>query len=97
MRKWSIRVYDNSRYMDEDEAYTLKETFSTREEAVVRAKRMVDDDLESLDDASEAALLAAYRMSGRDPVVLGPGSPEFSAWDYAKEVARRRTAATGAS
>jgi hypothetical protein len=31
-----------------------------------------------------AALLASYRMFGRDPVMLGDDALPFSAWDYAK-------------
>jgi hypothetical protein len=48
---------------------------------------MVDDDLaEGFTPGMTAeALFAAYRMFGRDPVILGGDGAPFSAWAYARE------------
>ena len=80
-----IRVYENGAYQDEDAAYTLAGEFSPAE-ALAHCRAMVDADLKEayVPDISVEALLSAYRMFGRDPVVLGDDGPPFSAWTYAK-------------
>ena len=94
--KYVVRVDENSHYMDESERHTLGE-FEDAEAALAAAKRIVDDDLNSLYGAGMTAdeLYQNYTSFGRDPFIIsGDGSCQFSAWDYAarrcREICGRR-------
>ncbi len=84
-----IRVYENSSYQDEDEAYFLSGSFDA-EQALAKCREIVDADLREhhKEGVSSEGLLIGYRMFGRDPVILGEGAPEFSAWSFAEERSR---------
>lgn len=74
-----LRIYDNSHYMNEDEAYTTGPYIGT-EAALAKARAIVD----SYVDRSGGGM-AGYRMWGEEPVIIGSPYIEFSAWDYAAE------------
>lgn len=80
-----IRVYENGAYQDEEAVYTLGDDY-TPAEALARCRAMVDADLGEVyaSGMSATELLAAYRMFGRDPVIVGDCDPQFSAWAYAQ-------------
>lgn len=79
-----IRVHENSAHQDEETAYTLGDDY-TPAEAVAKCRAMADADLDEAyaPGMSVAGLLAACRMFGRDPVIIGDCDPPFSAWTYA--------------
>jgi hypothetical protein len=85
-----VIVAENSHYMDEKEHWEAG-TFATLEEAVAKAKQIVDT---SLDEAlaaggSEKEFYEHYVRWGDDPFIrVIDGQQDgvnFSAWDYAKE------------
>ena len=80
--KWTVYVDDNYHYMEADERYSLGE-FDHEEDAVVAAKKIVDDFLDRGYEPGITAesLLDGYKSFGEDPWI--PGS-SFSAWEYAK-------------
>ncbi len=85
-----VRVEENSHYMDESERYTLGE-FEDAESALAAAKKVVDDDLNSLYGAGMTAdeLYRHYTSFGHDPyIVSSDDSCQFSARDYAAERCR---------
>ena len=89
---YEIRVMDNFHYMDEDEAYTLRE-YRTAEEALTKCKAIVDDFLENCTGQHDTVedLYHSYTMFGEDPRIIAcNGAPEvnFSGWGYAKVRAR---------
>lgn len=89
---FKLKVYDNFHYMDEEEAYTTG-SFNTYEEALQRAKEIVESSLrESYKPGmSSAELLTLYRRFGSDPIIIGSvdsNHPGFSAWSYAEEKAK---------
>lgn len=88
-----IRVYENSAFLDEEAAFTLPDEL-TLDEALVHCQKMVDADLNerSSPGMSTAVLLAAYRMFGRDPIILGSKDLPFSAWNYAERRAAEMVA-----
>ena len=86
---YKLFVDDNFHYMDEDERY-LAGTFDSAEAAVVKARRIVDDFLNSAYEPgmSAAELYHSYVGFGEDPFIVSEdGTPDvkFSAWDYARE------------
>ncbi len=90
MMNYIVRVEENSRYMDEAERYTLGE-FTDAEVAISAAKRLVDEDLNSLYRAGMTAqqLYQHYTSFGHDAYIISQDeSCHFSARDYAAERSR---------
>jgi hypothetical protein len=90
MMNYIVRVEENSHYMDESERYTLGE-FTDAEVAISAAKRLVDEDLNSLYRAGMTAeqLYQQYTSFGHDAYIIsGNESCQFSARDYAGERCR---------
>lgn len=82
MPGWRVKVYDNFHYMDEEEAYWLKDEFPDEASAVARAQEIVKECC--VDVAYD---LATYLGFGDDPMVVAPeGHPRcsFSARDFAR-------------
>lgn len=84
---FTVRVRENSHYMDESEAYTIG-PFATYEEAEAACRKIVDDFLAANRKPGQSAdaLFSLYTMFGEDPSVEGKrvGTGGFSAWDYAR-------------
>lgn len=85
--KFRLKIYDNYHYMDESEAYETG-WFATYDEALIEAKIIVDEFLESCwkFGATPSFLLQQFSMFGEDPVIIPnePGEHEsFSAFNYA--------------
>jgi hypothetical protein len=88
---YTVRVWDNFHYMEEDEAYNHG-TYETYEEALAAAKTIVEDSLQECapnpnnpDKLNADELYHRYVLFGDDPGIMGPpGTPHFSAWNYAK-------------
>ena len=87
---------DNFHYQDEDERY-LKGVYPTYAEALQVCQEIVRSDLEHHHEAgmSVEKLYSAYTGFGVDPWIkpTPEGTPRFSAWDYAKELATKMCAA----
>ena len=85
--KYTVFVDDNFHYMDEHKSCMLGE-FEAAEEAVAKAKEIVDEFLSHAYQKGMTAqqLYERYTSFGEDPYIVG-GPPEstFSAWSYAKE------------
>jgi hypothetical protein len=83
---YSVIVYENSHYMDESESYTHGE-FETADDALHAAKKLVDDELNSLftPGMPPEDLYRQFVTFGVDPVIVPTLEEKFSAWDYAKE------------
>ena len=84
-----LYVDDNFHYMDESERY-LSGTFDNVDAALEKARRIVDDYLESAyqPGMSAAQLYHSYVGFGEDPFIRCEGGVpqvKFSAWDYARE------------
>jgi hypothetical protein len=90
MTRYKVMVDDNFHYMDEEERFELG-MLLTAEEAVAACKRIVDEDLDHLNQPgmTAAKLNELYTMFGSDPFIVAvrPNDEivEFSAWKYAKE------------
>lgn len=84
--EWFLKVYDNFHYQDESETF-LRGPYPSGRHALSEARSIVDASRrkERRHSQSVEQLLSRYRSFGEDPVVLGPGEVEFSAWDYAAE------------
>jgi hypothetical protein len=91
---YRVMVDDNFEYMDEDARWELGE-YATFEEAVAASKKMVEDFFSDAEPGQTAKqLYDGYVMFGDDPWIIEFGGAEqaakrFSAWDYAKEHAKR--------
>jgi hypothetical protein len=89
---FSVFVDDNFHYQDEDERY-LKGTYPTYAEALEVCQSIVREDLEHHYEAGMPAekLYSAYTGFGVDPWIkpTPPGVTQFSAWDYARELAAK--------
>lgn len=86
--RYTVRVWDNFHYMEEDEAYDAG-SFDTYEEALARAKAIVEESV-----AHHRYDMAEYCGFGDDPGILCPAGtthPRFSARDYARELCEGRT------
>lgn len=85
-KQWFLRVYDNSHYQDEDAAYQ-RGPYPSASHAIRAARDLVDESLrrELPHAQSVEQLLTRYRAYGEDPMVIGPGDFEFSAWSYAEQ------------
>src|ERR1700751_2453042 len=87
---FELKVYDNFHYMDETKAHN-EGGFNSYEEALVRAKKIVEDSLISQwrEGMTVEELLKAYKSFGEDPAITPTpeGKDSFSAWSYAQEIA----------
>jgi hypothetical protein len=85
--KYSVRVDENSHYMDESHRYSAGE-FEDCETATATCRRIGDDFLAASYSAGMNAdhLLRTYKMFGEDPwISSGDDECKFSAWDYASQ------------
>lgn len=83
-----LRVYENSHYMDESEAYNHGD-YDTYEEALIAAKAIVDDFFEHNWETgiTPESLIGQYCLYGDEPIILPDEHGElesFSARTYAK-------------
>jgi hypothetical protein len=89
---FTVRMRENSHYMDESEAYDHG-TFATYAEVEAACRRIVDEFLAGArkPGIGAAALFEVYTMFGEDPTIdgAGPGGERFAAWDYARERCRQ--------
>jgi hypothetical protein len=86
---YTVFVDDNYHYMDESERYRLGE-FPDCTAAVAACKQIVEEFFSTCDlNTTDAELYHQYVSFGEDPWVKSddPGC-KFSAWDYARELAR---------
>lgn len=87
-RTYEVLVDDNYHYMDEDERYSAG-VFPTYDEALARARRIVDESLLELLEpgATVADLMKNYLLFGVDPWIkpTPEGTDRFSARDYARQ------------
>lgn len=83
--QWFLKVYDNFHYQDESETYT-RGPYPSASHAISAARGIVDASLrkEKRHAKSVEQLLTRYKSFGEDPMVIGPGDFEFSAWTYAQ-------------
>lgn len=88
--KYTLYIRDNFLYQDpwedgSDEA--AGGDFCSLEEAIIRAKHVVDDYLMTGTKGMTAEeLYDSYITFGKDPYIVGgPPHSTFSAWDYAKK------------
>jgi len=85
-----LKVYDNFNYMEEDAVYYEK-GFKTPEEALRRAKRLVELYFEEnwKPGMDYGTVKAMYTMYGEDPVIFSDNNEnvKFSAWNYAEQIA----------
>lgn len=91
---YTVRVWDNFHYMDEEEAYD-QGRYATYDEALDAAKRIVKESV-----LHHRHDMAEYSMFGDDPGIIGPipeGQSRFSARDYARALceAHEKSAETG--
>ncbi|MGM0934592.1 MAG: hypothetical protein ACQEWD_14230 [Bacteroidota bacterium] len=87
-KKFHLRVYENSHYMDESEAYNHGE-YDTYEDALKAAKAIVDEFMKHnwTSGIKPESLVGQYSLYGDDPIILPNehGKHErFSARTYAK-------------
>ncbi len=86
----SYQVYcdDNFHFTDEDERGYIGE-FATAEEAIAKCKEIVQESVEHCrkPGMTAAQIYEAYVGFGDDPFIKGV---EFSAWDYAKQLANAK-------
>lgn len=84
---FTVRIRENSHYMDESEAYDHG-SFATYAEAEAACRRIVDDYLAGAKKPGMSAddLFRSYTTFGDDPSIDagGPDGRPFSAWDYAR-------------
>jgi hypothetical protein len=91
---YRVVVDDNYHYMDEDSRW-VKGEYTTFEEALAVARKMVEDFFHDRNRRHTAKqLYDAFTMMGDDPWIESFGGaaqpPEkFSAWAYAKEYTKR--------
>jgi len=90
MAGYKVLVDDNFHYMDEEHRFEHG-VFPSAEEAVAACKRIVDEDLDQLNQPgmTAAKLYDLYTTFGSDPFVVAVDHNdeivEFSARNYAKE------------
>ena len=93
VKRYTIYVYDNFHYMDEDERYTLGH-YDDCQTAVIACKQIVDEFLAGCDMKMTAEeLFTHYKSFGEDPSIMSDDPTcKFSAWTYAEERCRELTA-----
>jgi hypothetical protein len=86
MPGFELFVDDNYHYMDEESRYKIG-WFESYEEALARAKEIVDEFLESAHQPgmNSKELYKIYVGFGEDPFIVPAGEPHFSGWDYARQ------------
>jgi hypothetical protein len=88
---FTVRIRENSHYMDDSETYDHR-TFATYAEAEAACRRIVDEYLAGAWKQGMSAddLFRSYTMFGEDPAIDAPGpdGKHFSAWDYAQQKCR---------
>ncbi|HYK88702.1 MAG TPA: hypothetical protein VE398_08025 [Acidobacteriota bacterium] len=86
MTGYEVLVDDNFHYMDEESRYKLG-SFATYDEALTKAKAIVDDFLREnySPGMTSKELYEGYVGFGEDPFIIPAGDPRFSAWEYARE------------
>ena len=88
---FTVRVRENSHYMDESEGYTLG-PFANYEAAEAKCRAIVDEFLSANAKSGKSAesLFSVYTTFGEDPSVVGKAPPgaAFSAWNYARRRCR---------
>jgi hypothetical protein len=82
---YRVTIADNFHYMDESE-YLDGGVFATYDEALARAKAIVEESLASNWQAGDTpdALMARYTMFGDDAFIVPAQAPRFSGRDYAR-------------
>jgi hypothetical protein len=85
--QFTVRIRENSHYMDESQAYDHG-TFASYAEAETACCKIVDDFLTGnrKPGIGAEALFRLYTTFGEDPSIdaAGPNGERFSAWDYAR-------------
>ena len=87
---YRVKVYNNAYYMDEAETY-IHGQYPTYAAALEAAKDIVIRSIRDEYDngARGDRLLGAYKMYGKDPVIISDDEPlpavAFSAWAFADE------------
>jgi hypothetical protein len=86
MTEYKLFVDDNYHYMEEEERYCAG-SFTSYDEALAKAKEIVDEFLEQGYEPGMTSkeLYGGYVGFGEDPFIIPPGDPPFSAWNYARE------------
>lgn len=91
-RGYRVLVDDNFHFMKEEERWCLGE-FATYEEALIAARKLVEDFFSDAEPGQSAEeLYDGYTGFGDDPFIVVFGGADqpahmFSAWDYAKHLA----------
>jgi len=82
---FELFVDDNYHYMDKSKRYSAG-TFDSYDEAVAKAKGIVDEFLESAHEPGMTSweLYDGYVGFGEDPFIVPACEPRFSAWSYAR-------------
>ena len=85
---YRVTIADNFHYIDESE-YSDGGEFDTYEQALAKARSVVNDSLRAQWEAGITAdeLMARYCQFGEDPFIVPAAEPRFSARDYAREQA----------
>ena len=85
MANFELFVDDNYHYMDEESRCKVG-SFASYDEAVAKAKAIVDAFLEQSyqPGMTSVELYEGYTGFGEDPFIVPAGEPFFSAWDYAR-------------
>jgi len=89
---WRVMVSDNFDFMDEDEPASCAGSYPTYDEAVARAKGIVEASIRNSQGSTADEIYDHFMSFGDDPFILAPAGtkppePLFSSWDYAKELA----------
>jgi hypothetical protein len=84
---YAVFVDDNFHYQDESERYCAGR-FATAEEALAKCREIVRESVEHCRKPGMTAdeIYKSYVSFGDDPFIKGV---EFSAWDYAKQLAEK--------
>src|SRR3989338_6236536 len=83
-KTYTLFVEENAHH-GENSAYQVG-SFSSYQEALNRAKQIVDDFLntETPSNLKAEELFKKYTLFGEDPFII-PNDENFSAWDYARQ------------
>jgi hypothetical protein len=89
---WRVMVSDNFDFMDEDEPASCGGSYLTYEEALARAKGIVEASIQNSQGITPDEIYDHYMSFGDDAFILAPAGtmqpePLFSSWNYAEELA----------
>jgi hypothetical protein len=89
---WRVMVSDNFDFMDEDEPSSCAGSYPTYEEALARAKGIVEASIGNSQGTTAEEIYDHYMSFGDDAFILAPAGikqpePLFSSWTYAEELA----------